>query len=349
MDDLTMLRDLGRDLEHEPPATLVRQRQRLLDASARPRPRLRLPRPRGWMALGLAAAATAAIAVIPAVLLNGRSTVPSPPGDRPAKQDKALNVLVVGTDSQVGTPRFRSAGARSDMMILLHLPVDRKNVKVISIPRDSMVRIPACESPAGKTVPAHVGMINSAFFEGGLACAWKTVEAETGVRVDHAMEIEFSGFKGMVNALGGVEVTLPKAVYDPKSKLRLAAGRHVVNGEVALAYVRTRHSLGDGSDLGRIKLQQQFMSAMAKKAMKSLTDPARLSSFLGEATKWIKTDAGLDLSTMYAVARSVEKTAPDAVVFATVPVRPFAADLNRLEWDRPAADRLFASIKGDAG
>ncbi|MER5422664.1 LCP family protein [Streptosporangium roseum] len=346
MDDLTMLRDLGRELEHEPPATLARQRRRLLDASARPR--RRLPRAtRGWAILGLAAGVTAATVIVPTVLVSGRDSVPSPPGARPDRQNRALNVLIVGTDSQVGTPRFRGPESRSDTMILLHLSADRKKVSVVNIPRDSMVAIPACESPAGKTLPARTSMINSAFASGGLSCAWRTVESTTKVRVDHALEFDFSGFKGMVDALGGVEITLPRAVYDRRAKLRLPAGRHLLDGDRALAYVRARHSLGDGSDLARIKRQQQFMIALAKKAAGLLTDPARLASFLDEATKSVRTDAGLDARTMNMIIRSLEKTGPGAVRFVTVPVRPYAGDPNLFEWAQPAADELFASIRRD--
>ncbi|WP_433236668.1 LCP family protein [Streptosporangium sp. CA-135522] len=356
MDDLTMLRDLGRELEHEPPVTLARQRGRLLDASARPwrRP----PRAaRGWAMLGLAAGVTAVTVVVPTVLLSGggslpllsgREPVPSPQGERPDKQNEALNVLVVGTDGEAGVPRHRFPGARSDTMILLHLPADRGRITVVNIPRDSMVELPPCTSPKGGTVPARTGMINSAFLSGGLSCAWKAVESTTRVRVDHAVEIDFSGFKGMVDALGGVEVTLPKPVDDRHAKLRLPAGRHLLGGAQALAYARVRYSLGDGSDLARIRRQQQLMSVLVKKAATLPADPVRLSAFLGEAAKWIKTDATLDLRTMRAIALSLDGTGPDAVTFVTVPVRPFRLDRHRLEWAQPAAGELFASIGKDA-
>ncbi|GAA3120308.1 LCP family protein [Streptosporangium carneum] len=356
MDDLTMLRRLGEDLEHEPPATLALQRRRLPDglpgAPSRP-----LNRPRwirGWAMIGLAAAITAAVLVAPTVLLEnlGRvaAPVPSPTGARPTKPNEALNVLLVGTDGRPG-PAFRGNGldARSDTMVLLHLSADRGRVGVVSIPRDSMVRIPACVSPAGTAVPARTDMINSAFATGGLSCVWKTVEILTKVRVDHAMEIDFSGFREMVDALGGIEITVPQAVDDPKAKLKLRKGRQILNGEQALGYVRARYSLGDGTDLERIKRQQRFMRALAQKAGGLLTDPVRLSAFLDKASAAIRTDAGLDLPTMRSIFDSLKETRPEAVEFVTVPVRPHPADPHRLEWDRSAAERLFTRLREDAG
>jgi LCP family protein required for cell wall assembly len=353
VDDMTMIRDLGRDLEHEPPATLVRQRQRLLDTAAGVHRRRRVP---GWTMLALVAGVTAVLVVVPTVLLRATptaGTLGAPAWDRPPKQGQALNVLLVGSDSRPG-PRGGSGGvptvpaARTDTMVLLHLSADRKDVTAVSLPRDSMVRIPACPSSSGATtIQAHTGPINSAFSDGGLNCVWKTVESSTGVRVDHAVEIRFSGFRDMVDALGGVEITLPQAVNDRNSGLRLPAGRHLINGDQALAYVRTRQSLGDGSDLGRIKRQQQFMSALLKKASEQLADPSRLSAFLDVARKSITSDAGLDLRTMYAIAERVQRTGTRDVRFVTVPWRPSSADPQRLEWSQPAADRLFSQLRGD--
>ncbi|WP_329087401.1 LCP family protein [Streptosporangium sp. NBC_01469] len=364
MDDLTMLRDLGRELEHEPPATLARQRARLLDASAgsprglartSARSRWRLPRAmRGWPMLALVAAVTAAVTVIPVVLLSGRPlapgpSVPGPSGDRPYKQGEALNILVVGNDSEAIKPDQReAAGARADTMILLHLSADRRKTLAVNIPRDSIVRIPACESSDGTAVPARTDMINSAFRTGGLSCAWKTVESTTGIHVDHAMEIRFSGFKGMVDALGGVEVTLPRPVDDPKAKLRLPAGRHLLNGEQALGFVRLRN-FGDGTDLGRIKRQQHFMNMLVMRVRGLMGEPAALFAFLTEVKKSVRTDAGLDLRTMYAIASGMAELKPGSVTFSTVPTRPHPDDRNRLAWNQPAAERLFAALRDDAG
>ncbi|MFC4534236.1 LCP family protein [Sphaerisporangium dianthi] len=368
MDDLKVLRDFGRGLEHEPPATLARQRRRLLDAAtatasadagaaAGPGRRRRFPgagRPRrriGWAALAGVAAVTAALVVVPTVLLRGTtpagSTVAAPTWHRPAKQDGVLNVLVVGSDERPapkGAPGL-SLGERSDVMILVTVPEDGRKISAVSLPRDSMVRIPACQSPDGTTAPARTDMINSAFTTGGLRCAWKTVESLTGVRVDHAVEIRFSGFKDIVDALGGVEITLPMAVKDPKSKLDLPAGRHLLNGEQALAYVRTRYALGAGSDIPRIRRQQVLMASLLDKIL-HIGEPDRLRLLFQAVRKSVITDVDLDLGTLLTVLQGAQPGSTDPVRFLIVPVRPYPADPHRLEWLQPDAGRLFAQLRG---
>ncbi|MFF0577763.1 LCP family protein [Streptosporangium saharense] len=346
MDDLTMLRALGDELEHEPPATLANQRRRLLDASngtGRPRGPRRLS-VRGMAMLGLAAAATAAVLVAPAVLLRGHE-VAAPVGARPVKANEAINVLVAGTDGQMGSGRNP---ARADALLLVHLSADRGRVTVVSIPRDSAVPVVPCAGSAGgASGPAKTERIGAAFADGGMACLWKRVESLTGIRVDHAVEVDFSGFKDMVDALGGVEVTLPAPIDDPRAKVRLPKGRQVLDGGQALGYVRARYSLGDGSDLGRIGRQQRFLEAMLRKAGGLMSDPARLAAFLGAAAKSVKADSGLDLPTLRAIAESLDGTVPGSFGSFRVPVRPSASDPGVLDWDRPAAQRLFAKVRDD--
>ena len=138
-------------------------------------------------------------------------------------------------------------------------------------------------------------MINESFNSGGITCTWKTVETLTGIHIDHFVKVDFTGFKGMVDAVGGVEVCLPEAVDDKKALLHLAAGEQTLNGEQALGYVRARYSLGDGSDIGRIQRQQMFIASMVKKVMsgETLTDPAQLCGFLDAGTKAVTTDPEL--------------------------------------------------------
>ncbi|MFI6792342.1 LCP family protein [Nonomuraea sp. NPDC050383] len=330
MDDLKLLRDLGAALEHEPPATLARQRNRLTQA----RPRRRRT---GLLLTGMAAVATAAAVAVPTVVLRGHQTVAPPAGVRPAKVTGALNVLVVGTDDLAGSARFRAEkGARSDTIILLHLPADRKKITAVSIPRDSMVRLPACGSE-----PARRGMINSAFYKGGLTCTVKAVEELTNVRIDHMAEVNFDAFKDVVDALGGVEVTLPRPVDDKASKLKLPAGKSLLNGEQALGYVRLRR-YGDGSDIQRIKRQHVMLMAMLAKARRTLTDPEKVRAFLAATTKSIKTDEGMGLETMVDIARSVEKSRP---MLVSVPWKPDPKDPNRVVWKQPEANQLFETFR----
>lgn len=141
---------------------------------------------------------------------------------------------------------------------------------------------------------------------------------------------------------------MPRPVDDRKAKLRLPAGKHLLDGEQALGYVRLRN-FGDGTDLERIKRQHRFMNTMVRRASGLLDEPARLSAFLSEAKRFVRTDAGLDLGTMYAIARSMAKIGPGSVTFSTVPTRPHPDDPNRLAWDQPAAERLFTGLRRDAG
>jgi LCP family protein required for cell wall assembly len=184
-------------------------------------------------------------------------------------------------------------------------------------------------------------MINSAFDRGGLTCAAKTVETLTDVRIDHMIEVDFAGFARLVDALGGIEVTLTRPVDDPKSKLRLPAGRSILDGERALGYMRLRH-YGDGSDIQRIKRQQKLIQAMAKKARRALDDPAKLRAFMAVAAKSVRTDEALDMEAMIELVSSLKGA---SVTFRTVPWQPHPEDRNLIQWKQPEADRLFATLR----
>ncbi|MFF4778532.1 LCP family protein [Microtetraspora fusca] len=270
---------------------------------------------------------------------------------RPPKYNKALNILLIGSDTRAGeNARFgHTAGARSDTIILLHISPHRDGATAISFPRDLMVNAPACTTATGAAVPPALEMINATFSAGGAACTWKTIESVTGIHIDHFMQVDFTGFKRMIDALGGVEVCLPKAVDDPKSHLELAAGRHTVTGNTALAYVRTRYALGDGSDLGRIRRQQLFMAAMVRKATSTglITNPVRLYRFLNAATKSLTTDDDLGLGTLRTIAGSVRGMSTGKVGFLTVPNHYWEVDPNRVVLTQPQAAQLFAAISKD--
>ncbi|MEV4253047.1 LCP family protein [Spirillospora sp. NPDC049652] len=274
--------------------------------------------------------------------------------NRPAKLNKSLNILLVGSDTREGeNGRYGSAaeiaGARSDTTILLHLSPNRDQAVGISFPRDSMVRMPSCEREKGTDVPAHFGMINEAFANAGPTCTWKTLESLTGIHIDHFVQVDFVGFKRMVDALGGVEICLDKPVDDPRAELHLKAGRQTVKGDDALGYVRARYSLGDGSDLERIQRQQKFMASVVSKATGSsmLTDPAKTYRFLKAATTSVTTDDELDLGGMRKIADGLKDMSAGQVRFVTVPVQPYAPDPNRVQWDQSQAKALFEAIQND--
>jgi LCP family protein required for cell wall assembly len=267
-----------------------------------------------------------------------------------------VNILVMGSDTRdLGTNEFGKAenfaGARSDTTLILHLSADRKSATVVSIPRDSMTRAPRdCKDPSSKVAEGPVRMWNANFALGGPACLIRTLEGNTNIPIDHFMVVNFLGFRSMVDALGSVEVCLPKAVDDPKSKLHLPAGRSKVTGEQALAFVRVRKNIGnDGSDLGRINRQQAFLSSMVQEATSSnlLLRPDKLFRFLDAATKSLTTDPGMgNLNALREVAQSVVGLKSSQVRFVTVPVEQYPPDHNRVQWTS-AAKVLWKSIRDD--
>jgi LCP family protein required for cell wall assembly len=334
VDDMELLRDLGRELEHEPPATLVRQRRRLLEAGDRRR--FRVPGGR-WTLLGVVAAVTAAAILVPAFTLQGRGARPVT-ADSSGGASKAMNVLVVGSDGGHG------AAARADTLVLMHLPADRASVRSVSIPRDSLVDVPACEGAGGRIVPAHRGPISSAL-AAGPSCVQKTVESQALVRVDTTVVIGFDGFRAMVDALGGVDVDVPRTITDAVNRPLLRAGRQHLNGKGALVYVRERRGLGDGSDLPRIVRQQKLMAAVLKRAKdEQVKNPLRFARFLAVAVRSVRTSPRMDLGALESLAKSMRKTDAGAVAYVTVPTRPAPDDPSRLVWKAPQARAVFAQF-----
>jgi LCP family protein required for cell wall assembly len=186
------------------------------------------------------------------------------------------------------------------------------------------------------------------FSIGGPACLITTIEGNTGLRMDHFAVVDFNGFRDMVDALGGVPICAPEAIDDPKAKLKLSAGRHVLDGTQALGYVRARKTLGDGSDLGRIERQQAFLSSVVQEATRTslLLRPDKLFGFLDAATSSLTTDEDFDLGTMKDLASSVADIGMSNVQFVTVPVQEYPADPNRVEW-APSAEVLWQTLRDD--
>lgn len=268
----------------------------------------------------------------------------------------ALNVLVVGSDSRDGAgnkkygQHLQGQGERTDTIILLHISPNRDKATLISFPRDSMVQAPQCQNPRTKAIiPPGLRQINATFNDGGIVCTWDTIEALTQIHINHFVKVDFSGFKGIVDALGGIEICLPKDVVDKKAKLDLTKGKHTVQGETALAYVRARYQLGDGSDISRIKRQQVFLTQVMKKATSSdlLTDLGKLTSFLQAATSSVTMDRNLTTARLLEIAQSAKSLTAKGLKSVTVPWRPYAPDPGRVEWAQPQADQLFAAIRSD--
>lgn len=272
----------------------------------------------------------------------------------PEGPHEPVNILVMGEDSRdcagCNIDGLTNQGARSDTTILVHLSADRKHAYGISIPRDSMVTRPECKTPGGGVSPAATNqMWNAAFAIGGPACTIAQVEQTTGIRIDHFVVVNFESFKGMVDAIGGVTVCLPQPVKDPLAQLNLPAGTQVLTGSDALGYVRERHAIGDGSDLGRVQRQQVFISAMIKQVMSAgtLTNPVSLIGFLDAATKGLTVDPGLgDVKKLAELAYGFRSIGLNKIQFITVPWEYDPSDPNRVVWTSQAND-VWTALKKD--
>jgi LCP family protein required for cell wall assembly len=277
-------------------------------------------------------------------------------GKRPPKLNGSENILIIGSDSRAGIHGFGRGirGSRSDTSMLLHIPPTHSGASVISFPRDTMVPIYQCEADGQghhgqQAQPGGLEQLNSTFSYGGAACLWKTLEQVTHIHIDHFVEVDFSGFKSIVNDVGGVPVCLPYAIRDPASKLNLPAGKSVVQGAQALAFVRERH-IGMGSDLQRINRQQIFLASLAQKVKESssLTNPGKLYTLVHDIASSLTTDAGLTFNDMYAIANSLKGLSPRALQFIMAPVVPYPANPdNQVQLNQPSADDLFQAIAKD--
>ena len=261
-------------------------------------------------------------------------------GDRPDKvaPGDPINVLIMGSDSRggdEGADQTENGGARSDTTILMHLSSDRKFAYGVSLPRDAVVDRPACTTDDGEVPAEDDAMFNTAFYHGGVACTVKTVESLTGVKIDHWVVVNFNGFKGMVNAIGGVEVCVPHAIDDDRYQMHLEAGTQMIRDQEALDYVRVRHGFGDGSDIGRMKRQQAFVASMAARVVSAgtLTRVDRLVKFLDATTKSLALDTGVgNVLSLAKLGNQFRTIGLDNIEFITVPWQTYEPDPNRIAW-----------------
>jgi LCP family protein required for cell wall assembly len=289
------------------------------------------------------------------VLDVGNSIKNRPTHVGPTGPSGPINILVMGSDNRDAPgdhiDNLTGIGKRSDTTILLHLSGDRRRAYGVSIPRDSVVNRAACYDNAGEEIsPAASGaMWNDAFNIGGPACTIEQFQALTEVPVDHFIVVDFAGFKSMVDAIGGVDVCLPHAVNDDIGHITLPAGTHKFSGTQALDYVRERHDLGNGSDIGRMKRQQAFIASMAHAAVSAntLANPIHLTKFLDAATKSLTVDPGLkSLAKLVGLAYQFRHIGLDKVKFVTTPWQVDPTNPNRVVW-ASTADQLWEDIIND--
>ena len=275
--------------------------------------------------------------------------------DRPEKvridaPKQPLNILVMGSDSRDcdGCGVDQEAGGGSDTTILFHLSADRQSAYGVSIPRDSLVDRPDCKSEDGDTIPgASNVMWNAAYSYGGPACTIQQFEQTTGVPIDNYIVVDFGSFKDMVDAVDGVEVCVPEDIDSSEYGITIPAGTRTLDGKEALAYVRVRHGVGDGSDIGRIKRQQAFIAALVEKVLSNgtLTSFDRLVRFLNAATKSLTTDIP-NIKEMAKVGLQFKNIGLKRIRFLTVPFVYSTAQPGRVEWTDDAKT-LWDRIKND--
>src|ERR1700761_7501735 len=277
---------------------------------------------------------------------------------------QAENILIVGSDTRFGQGKGYGTGLvtdQSDTTMIMHIAANRQWAEVMSIPRDSYVAIPACQMGNGQMSGPQTFKINEAYAIGnldgnhtdlGVACTIKTVEQDTGIFLDRFVVVNFTGFQNMVSALGGVAECNTQPINDPKSHLQLTAGKHLLNPKQALAYVRARYTLGDGSDLERIGRQQAFMSSLIQRVQSKLLNPVAIYRFLDAATKSLTIDTKLGGATgLYNLASSLRSLPSNKVAFFTLPTYPRSevvpTDTANVLWTQPEDSQIFTSFRND--
>lgn len=326
----------------------------------------RLPRRRAWTAIAALVASALAVvfvaggsvAAIAAWQLNSQlqeNTViigadSAPPPDIAAFEG-GFNILLVGSDTRAGQGGIggNESSTLNDVTMLMHVAEDKQSATVVSFPRDLVVPLPACENGG----PASGQPINVTLYYGGLACTVATVEGVTGLKIQFAGLITFKGVISMSGAVGGVPVCVADPIRDPYTGLFLEEpGTYSLKGADALAFLRSRHGVGDGSDLGRIGSQQVFLSALIRKIKSddTLTDFGKLYGIAQAATKNISLSSNFaNLDTLVSVALVMKDIPLENVVFVRYPSTTGGTGMyqGKVQPIQSVADALFAAIKAD--
>jgi LCP family protein required for cell wall assembly len=278
---------------------------------------------------------------------------------RPPRYTDALNILVLGSDTRTGR-NGRIGGPNgcncADTILLAHISPGRGGMTVVSVPRDTMVPLYAC-SPwnglPGQPADAYaVERINATLAAGGPECVRETVERQTGIYVNDVIELNFTGFERAINDIGGVNVCLPFAIHNvitasEGSGLDLKAGRHHINGRVALEFWRTRYNVANGSDIARIARDQYLMAQVVKGVLHKglLRSPTRMLAVIRDLAHAMTTDAS-DVDLLH-IATSLRGISARDVQFITAPWQPYPYDPNEVQFAQPQADALFWALAHD--
>lgn len=288
-------------------------------------------------------------------------------GKRPPKFTSAMNLLVFGSDSRAGLSLQkqiqlhvgRNLGENNtDSIFIVHLSPGGSRVTVMDIPRDTMVPYYSCPKghvgkqtwPGQTTDMTSFERINAVFSQGGPSCLWKTVEQQTGIRIDHVLEFGLTGFVKIINDVGGVNVCVPFNVNVPQSGLKLKKGEHHIRGVMAEKFWRTREGIGTGSDTQRIQRDQYLMSQIVKAVLKGgiLSSPTKLLKVIGDAAKAMTTDNAFSQNEMLRIAEAFRHVSSKRVQFITAPWQPYPGNANEVEFAQPKARQVFSAIAHDA-
>ncbi|MFD6864050.1 LCP family protein [Streptomyces diastaticus] len=274
--------------------------------------------------------------------------------ERP-EEGEGTNYLIVGSDSRDGMTdddkkRLHTGsaeGKRTDSMMILH--VGSNGNTMVSLPRDSEVEIPSFKgSESGKLFPAQGRRVklNAAYAEDGPELLVRTVEYNTGLRIDHYAEIGFGGFANIVDALGGVEMDIPKAFKDKKSGADFQAGEQTLDGQQALAFVRTRYAFA-GSDLDRTKNQQKFLATLANQAATPSTvlNPFRLYPTLGAGLDTLVVDEDMGLFDLAGMFWAMKGLSGGEGTSMNMPIS--GSNGGNLVWDKAKKDQLMQQLRND--
>jgi len=280
-------------------------------------------------------------------------------GSQPPKLNNALNILVIGSDSRsgrngkIGGP---APGQRSDTVMVAHISPGGGRITVLSFPRDTVVPIYRCPAEPGfagqSYQPGAIEQLNASFADGGANCLWKTIEHTTRIHLDNFIQLNFTGFISVINAIGGVPVCLPTAIHPTSfDKLSLNPGRHVLKGLKALEFWRLREDFGLGSDLQRIQRDQLLMVGLVQKILKThvLHSLPKTWAIINDISKAhaLTTDTGLTTGRIVTIARSVSGISRKNIQFIEVPTITYPANNNWVEFDPTKTPKLFDAIERD--
>ncbi|WP_394554146.1 LCP family protein [Agromyces sp. MMS24-JH15] len=245
--------------------------------------------------------------------------------------DGGVNLLLIGSDSRqgqgegFGDPDEETA-VLNDVTMLLHISQDHTHVEVVSFPRDMLISVPGTcadpEDPSDTLSALSAVKMNTVLSYGGMDCVVQTVQAELGITIPFAGIVQFMGVAGLSEAVGGVEVCVAEKIEDEYTGIFLEPGTHTLAGIDALQFLRTRHGVGDGSDLGRISNQQVFLSSLARKlqADGTLNDPVTLFKIAKAALANMQLSAGLANPTMMiSIAKAMKDVDLSKIAFIQYP------------------------------